>query len=255
MKIAIVTGASSGMGRELALRIAKEYQIDELWAVARGREALEALQGECNVRVRPIPLDLTREESLDRLKELLQEERPELSVLVNASGFGIFDSVENTGEEDLRGMIALNCTALTLLTRVSAPYLCKESVVVNIASIASFEPVPYGSVYAATKAYVLSFSRALNREWKKKGVRVLAVCPYWTKTAFFDRSNKKGVITRFGCMYDPAFIARRTLRAMKKGRRDYIVPGATAKATRAAAKLLPHSLVISVFLRQQHLHR
>ncbi len=253
-RTAIVTGASSGMGKEFALRVAKEYEIDEVWAIARGKNKLEELQKDIPVPVRAIPLDLTDAESGNTIKNLLKEEKPIVAILCNASGFGIFNRFDKITEEDNLGMIDLNCRALTQLTYLCLPYLTEGSVVVNIASEAAFQPVPFISVYAATKAYVLSFSRALNRELKPLGIRVLAVCPYWTKTSFFERSNKNSVITRFDCMYETAFIVDRVFRAMKK-RKDYVVPGTVAKCTHALTKLLPHKFVMSVFLKQQKLNR
>lgn len=253
-KIAIVTGASSGMGREFALRVSKERQIDEIWAIARGKEKLEMLKNEVAVPVRTLALDLTDAESGHAVAQLLAAEKPEIDVLCNASGYGMFDRFDRISEEDNLGMIDLNCRALTQLTYLSLPYLTAGSIVVNIASVAAFQPVPYINVYAATKAYVLSFSRALNRELKPRGIRVLAVCPYWTKTAFFDRSNKHSVITRFDCMYETKFIVDKIFRAMKK-KKDYVVPGTVAKGTHALTKLLPHKIVMNEFLRQQKLNR
>lgn len=251
--VAIVTGASSGMGREFARRIAQEYALDEMWVVARGKERLEALAKELSVPVRPLPLDLTRAESAAHIKMLLDEEKPTVRVLCNASGYGIFDRFADSKEEDLVGMIDLNCRALTALCHCVLPYCKAGSTIVNIASVAAFQPVPFGAVYAASKAYVLSLTRALNRELKPRNIKALAVCPYWTKTAFFDRSNGKNLITRFDCMYEPEFIVRKTIAAMKK-KKDYIVPGTVAKVTHALTKLLPHSLVMRVFERQQKLH-
>ena len=248
----IVTGASSGIGKELAIGLAEKIKPEEIWAVARDLGRLEALKELLSVPVRPISADLTTPEGLSALRALLEQERPVVEVLVNASGFGIFERVDKIPEKDNLGMVDLNCRALTAMTQMVFPYLHAKSCVVNLASMAAFEPIPYGSVYAATKAYVLSFSRALAREWKQLDIKVLAVCPYWTKTAFIDRSNKHGVIGNFEVMYEPAFIAKKTLSAMDK-RRDYVVPGAYAKLTHALTKILPHSLVMRVFMRRQKL--
>ncbi|MBO5046636.1 MAG: SDR family NAD(P)-dependent oxidoreductase [Clostridia bacterium] len=251
--IAIITGASSGIGKEFALRVAKEYQIDEIWAIARGEDRLRALQA--GVPVKAIPLDLTAPASVDALSALLREEKPNVKILCNASGYGKFESFENVSEEDNLGMLDLNCRALTQITYRVLPFMTEGGIVVNIASVAAFQPVPYGNVYAATKSYVLSFTRSLGRELKSRKIKTLAVCPYWTKTAFFDRANRQSVITRFDCMYEPSFIIKKTFRAMKKKKKDFVVPGAVAKLTVFATKLLPHKLVMSVFLRQQKLHK
>ena len=94
MGIAIVTGASSGMGREFVLALDRETQFDEIWVIARRRERLEALQGQTRARLRPLAMDLTREESWDQFAALLAEERPRVEVLVNAGGFGLFRPFE-----------------------------------------------------------------------------------------------------------------------------------------------------------------
>lgn len=253
-RIALVTGASSGMGKEFARRVSKEYPVEEIWAIARNRERLEALAEDLPVPVRAIPLDLTDRASGDTLRELLEKEKPDIRILCNASGFGIFDRFDRASEEDNLGMIDLNCRALTQITYLALPYLSEGSVVVNIASMSAFQPVPYINVYAATKAYVLSFSRALNRELRPRGVRVFAVCPYWTKTAFFDRSNKKSVIQHFDCMYSTEFVVGKIFRTLKHSKKDYVVPGAYAKFTHALTKLLPHSFVMSAFMRQHKLN-
>lgn len=250
--IAIVTGASSGIGKRIALGVAEQYEIDELWIVARSKDRLEALQEDVAVKVRPIPCDLTLPESVAQIKALLEAEKPTVSVLVNASGYAILDRFDSVSEEENLGMIDLNCRALTDLTYIALPYLTEGSIVVNIASMSSFQPAPYISVYAATKAYVLSFSRALNQELKNRKIRVLAICPYWTQTAFFDRSAKHTAIDRknIDYIYDPDFIAKTTLKAMKK-KRDYVVPGAYAKFLRALIKIFPASVAMKVFMWQQ----
>ncbi len=251
-RIAVVTGASSGIGALLAKELPAHCPVDELWLIARSEQKLNAVGQDLSVPVRVLPLDLTREESLAAFGAQLAAEAPDVRVLINASGFGKFERFDRIGEEDAAGMVDLNCRALTLIMHTALPYCSKGSIIVNIASVAAFQPVPFGAEYAATKAYVLSLSRAVNRELRPRGVRVLAVCPYWTKTAFFDRANKQSVITHFDCMYDPAFIVKKTFRAMKK-KRDYVVPGFVAKATHALTKLLPHSLVMKVFIAQQKL--
>jgi hypothetical protein len=249
-KIAIITGASSGIGREFTQRIHtyQKLQLDELWLIARNREKLESIKSPIPIKL--IVLDLTENDSFSQLYALLRTEHPNVRLLFNGSGFGIFERFDRINEYDALGMIDLNCRALTRLTQLALPYMSAGSQIVNIASVAAFQPVPYGGIYAATKSYVLSFSRSLNRELKPLRIKVLAVCPYWTKTAFFDRANKQNVITHFECMYTPEFIVKKTLRAMKT-KKDYTVPGGKAKWTQILTKILPHKLVMSVFLRRQ----
>ena len=132
----------------------------------------------------------------------------------------------------------------------------KGAEIVEIASVAGFQPIPYINIYGATKAYVLSFSRALNRELKGRGIRVLAVCPFWTKTAFFDRAIKKdedAIVKKYVAMYEPEFIVEKAWRTLEKSKRDFVVPGFKAKMQVLAVKILPHSAVMSVWQSQQKL--
>ena len=185
MKIAIVTGASSGMGREFVRQLSEYVQVDEIWAVARRREALEALKDETTVPVRPVVLDLLEMESFDKIRAMLEETRPEIRLLVNAAGFGKFGAYHKTSIEDDCRMIDLNCKALLIMTRLCIPYMKPGSHILELDSLSAFQPVPYITTYGATKAFVLSYSRAMNRELKNKGIRVMAMNPGWVKSEFF----------------------------------------------------------------------
>ena len=121
MNIAIVTGASSGMGREFVLQLSSYVAVDEIWAIARRTEALEALKEQVNVPVRPISLDLLKEESFDTMEKLLAEEKPNVKLLVNAAGFGKFGSYHKVSVTDDCRMIDLNCKALLVMTRLCIP--------------------------------------------------------------------------------------------------------------------------------------
>jgi len=121
--------------------------------------------------------------------------------------------------------------------------------------VAAFQPIPYINVYGATKAFVLSFSRALNRELRPRGAAVMAVCPFWTKTAFFDRavvSEEKPVVKKYVAMYDPEDIVTRAWRDARRGK-DVSKYGFIARFQAALTKILPHSLVMDVWMAQQGL--
>ncbi len=254
--IAIVTGASSGMGRRFALTLKNHASYDEVWVIARSGDKLAALQEKIPFPVRPIALDLTSPEAAPRLQQLLQQEQPRVKLLINGAGYGIFDRVETTGYADSMGMLDLNCRALTVLTLLCLPYLDAGSEIINIASVAAFQPIPCINIYGATKAYVLSFSRALNRELKSRKIRVFAVCPFWTKTGFFDRAIRDGsdpVVKKYAAMYTAEFVVQYAWNKLEKTGRDYCIPGAMAKLQVLGVKLLPHSLVMSIWQRQQKL--
>ncbi len=250
MKIAVITGASSGMGREFVTQLDAAEEFDELWLIARREDRLIALQDSVRARVRPIALDLTQKESIEAYRLLLEEHKPEIAVLVNASGFGHFNAVADVSLDAQYDMIDLNARALMGMTYVSLPYLKPGSRVYQMGSLSSFQPVPCINVYAATKAFVLSFSRALNVEWKSRGIRVMAVCPFWVKTEFFDRAKTDDTISYYSHMYEAADVVKQAIKDMKKGK-DVSIHGSAARWQVRGVKLLPHKLVMKIWCRQQ----
>ena len=179
MKIALITGASSGIGREFVTAIDREGGLDELWVVARRKERLEELRGSCRTPVRPIVLDLSRTESVEEIKALLEREKPELRLLVNAAGCGVFGPFAEKELDKLLASARLNALTLTALCHVCLPYMGRGCAIVNMGSNSAWQPVPYQAVYGASKSYVLSLSRALGRELRPKGIHVMCVCPGW----------------------------------------------------------------------------
>ena len=157
MNIAIVTGASSGMGREFVLQLPKYVYVDEIWAIARREDALKSLQEESSVPIRPICLDLCKTESFFQLASLLQEHMPYVDLLVNAAGFGRFGDYDNIPLDDDLQMIDLNCKALVGITRIVLPYMDSGSHILQLDSLSAFQPVPYITTYGATKSFVLSY--------------------------------------------------------------------------------------------------
>ena len=179
MKIAIVTGASSGMGREFVRQLHGYCAVDEIWAVARREANLEALKEETPIPVRSVVLDLLQKESFAAFAQLLEAEKPHVKLLVNAAGFGKFGKAENVSLEDDLGMIDLNCRALVAMTRIVLPYMHPGSHILQLDSLSAFQPVPYITTYGASKAFVLSYSRAMNQELKERGIRMMAMNPGW----------------------------------------------------------------------------
>ena len=253
-RIAIVTGASSGMGRRFAETAARNVSFDELWIVARRADRLEEVAaGLPGQTVRCLPMDLSRLESADAIAQRLADEQAEVALLVNAAGFGKFQAVEDVPREVADSMLDLNCRALMDLCYACLPHMAGDGKILNIASVAAFQPVPYITEYAATKAFVLSFSRGLWQELRPRGITVTALCPYWTRTEFFDVANTNGEkdrIRHFNAMYEPEDLVRRAWRDLRKGR-DISTFGFIARAQIVLVKLLPHRLVMKVWCRQQ----
>jgi short-subunit dehydrogenase len=136
------------------------------------------------------------------------------------------------------------------MTHVTLPYLKEGSRVYQLGSLSSFQPVPCINVYAATKAFVLSFSRALNVEWKSRGIRVMAVCPYWVKTEFFDRAKTDDTISYYNYMYEASGVVKQAIRDMKRGK-DVSIHGKYPKLQVALVKFLPHKLIMKIWCNQQ----
>ncbi len=250
MNIAIVTGASSGIGREFAFMVDRYYELDEIWVIARRADRLEALADELKTKIRPIPLDLTKNESYDTFAALLEAEKPSVKVLVNASGYGYFGTFTERSLEGQLKMIDLNEKSVVALTYHALKYMNAGSEIYNIASSSSFQPVPYISVYGATKSFVTSFSRALNREVRQSGIRVMSVCPHWCKTEFFDTAVTDDTIKYYNFFTPAKDVAEAAYKNMKRGR-DVSLCGFKIKFQVFLVKLLPHSIVMNVWCTQQ----
>ena len=252
--IAIVTGASSGIGKEFFLSLL-DKNLDEIWVVARREKELLALQNLTEIPLRVFALDLSKENAVEPVKTALNGDEHTVKYLICASGFGRFSATKDDESAVLENMVDLNCRSIVSMTHAVYPYLTKDSLVMLVASVASFQPIPYVATYGASKAFVLSYGRALNVELKKdKGARVLCVCPFWTKTAFFDRAeSNERIVKKYVAMYTPSQIVKRAWKDAKKKRKDVSVYGGKAKFQALLVKLLPHKLVMCVWCRQQKL--
>ena len=253
MNIAIVTGASSGMGREFVLQLSQYVKVDTIWVIARRENALADLQAEVGVPVRPIPLDLTKKESFDDFSTLLGQENPNIKLLVNGAGFGKFGAYDKIDLQDDIDMIDLNCKALVAMTRLCLPYMEKGSHILQLDSLSAFQPVPYITTYGATKAFVLSYSRAMNQELKPRGIRMMAMNPGWVKTEFFNHAmaTNDGEVQYFNRLYEAKDVVATGLKDLYKTRKDVSIHGLPVRNQVRLVKLLPHSLVMKIWIGQQ----
>ena len=253
MKIAVITGASSGIGREFVLQLSKKETFDEMWVIARRENRLEELRTLVEVPLRVLPLDLSGQAGWDAYAAALAQEKPDVRLLVNASGFGRFGTYESVPLGDSLGMIDLNCKALVAMTELTLPYMYAGAKILQLDSLSSFQPVPYINVYGATKAFVLSYSRALNVELKPRGIRCMAMCPGWVKTEFFDHATKDDptAVTYYNIMYSAQDVVRTGIRDLYRGKKDVSIHGFPVKAQVLATKFLPHRLVMKIWMHQQ----
>ena len=156
-KIIVVTGASSGMGKDFVTQIEKKEKVDEIWVLARRKERLEDLAKELSTPIVPIAIDLSDMEQIKIYNQKLQEEKPEVVLLANCSGFGKFDHYENIDLETNLNMVDLNCKAVIAMTNYTLPYMGRGARIVNFASCSAFQPIPYINIYASTKAFLLHY--------------------------------------------------------------------------------------------------
>lgn len=246
MKIAIVTGASSGLGRSFIRQLDKQGGLDEIWGVARRRERMEELAKELSIPMRSLALDLTKAESVETLRSLLKETGADVRVLVNSAGFGKFGTYADMTLQETGDMIDLNCRAAVALTAAAIPHMSRGARILEICSSAAFQPLPGFNVYAATKAFLLQYSRALRWEVAPRGIKVTAVCPGWIKTEFMDvaKDTKNGRTVRsYPFALRPETVARRALRDSHL--LAVTTCGLPALVQRVASKFLPHCFIMA----------
>lgn len=248
MNLAIITGASSGLGREYTRLVAESYpQYDEILLIARREERLRELADRWPARrIHVLPLDLTGADSMQVIGDWLAQHDARVGLLINNAGMGVLGNVAEATPASQGHMVDLNCRSLAMLTALTLPRMQRGAVIVNVSSIASFAPTPRLNTYSATKAFVLSFTKGLREEIKPLGINALAVCPAPMDTEFLPVA---GIVPG----HSPAFdhlprvkadqVAERSLRAAHKGRCVY-TDGVLYKLYRVLAKLLPHNLLM-----------
>lgn len=246
MKIVMVTGASSGIGAEFVRQLDDSFnRIDEIWMIARSVEKMEAISKKLKNKTRIIGLDLEKESEREKLHTLMQEEAPDICMLVNCAGFGVMGDFEHLELKEQLDMVELNCKALTAVTYMAIPYMVRNGRIIQLASSAAFVPQAHFAVYAATKSYVLSFSRALQEELIPKEIFVTAVCPGPVDTPFFDRAEKNGQTLALKKRFSVSSkaVVKDALIAAKK-RQTVAVCSLPMKLFRILCKIIPHSLIL-----------
>jgi len=243
MPSALTTGASGGIGLELARIFAREGF--ELVLVARNRERLEQIAAELKpASVRVIAVDLTAANA----PQEIQREIPAVDVLVNNAGYGVYGKFAETSFDDDLGLMQLNMTALVVLTRLYLPGMiaARNGKVLNVASTAAFQPGPLMSLYYASKAFVLSFSEAIANELEGTGVTVTALCPGPTATGFQERAHvEKSRLFQYVKVMDARTVAEIGYRGLMAGK-TLLIPGLMNKLLAQSVRLSPRKMVTKI---------
>ena len=246
--IAVITGASSGMGMECAFQIDCLYtKLDEIWLIARREERLTELSKLLETKTRIIPMDVTDKEKMDAFYALLKKEHPKIRILINCAGFGLMGKVQDIPIRRQLDMIDVNVRALTNMTYACLPYVAKNGRIIQLASAAAFLPQKNFAVYAASKSYVLSFSRALAEELKPKHIYVTAVCPGPVATEFFDHADTYGhsLLMKEKTMVTADRVVKQALFDSHR-KKQVSVCSPLMKAFMLVTKILPHKFIFFV---------
>lgn len=247
MKIAIITGASSGIGKEFASQIASKYKkMDEIWLIARRKTVLEDISKDLKIPVRIIAMDISVESDLNDFSAMLNEVKPDIKLLVNSAGVGKTGRIDSISYEDQMNIVKVNCSGLLGITKICLPFISQNSRIINMASASAFCPQPDFAVYAASKAFVLSFSRSLHKELRNNKITVTAVCPGPVDTDFFANSGNKLSVLKRICMAKPHRVVSKAIRDAALGN-DMSVYGIKMKICRFATKVLPSRFVMKFF--------
>ncbi len=247
MNIAIVTGASSGLGAEFVKQLDEHEHLDEIWVIARRLDRLEMLAGMVETPIRPIPLDLTQQDSFTTVTQMIEENEADVRILINAAGMGKIGSWKDIPIEQCNAMIDINCKAAIDMTQMVLPYMKRGARILEICSSSAFQPLPYINIYAASKALLYRYSRALRWELFSEGISVTAVCPYWIKDTEFietaQTSDTKRYIRGFPFASRAKSVAKHALFDAKQ-RLPVSSPGIFCLIQRVAAKFIPSEIMM-----------
>lgn len=244
-KIAIITGASSGLGKEFARQLDKNQEIDEIWLCARRENRLLELSTKLEHPTKILVGDVTEKDWQNKLNKDLESENVLVHSLINSAGIGKIGTVEEIGRATNSLMVEVNILALTNICSIALPYMMKKGNILNVASIAAFLPQSNFAVYAASKAYVLNYSRALHQELKAKQISVTAICPNPIETEFFNFSGEKkqSQIIKKLCFEDVEKVTEKALKKSKKNK-DISISCFLGQLVRIISRILPHPLIL-----------
>lgn len=233
------------MGKDFVKELQKEKNVDEIWMIARRAERLNRMVSEASERLRAFALDLTDMNSFECFEKTLREETPQIQFLVNAAGAGRMGQVSSIDYREHAFVLDINVKALTCMTRICLPYMKKGSRIIQLCSGSAFLPQPEFASYAASKAYVLSFSRALRQEIKNLGITVTAVCPGPVNTEFFEAAGSEIAPAKKRFLVESEAVVKKALKDAKRGK-ELSVYGTSMRLVHLTGKFMPTKAVLAI---------
>ncbi len=244
-KIALITGASSGLGKQYLKALSKEQEIDAFWVIARRKEKLEELRQYTSKPVYVLPFDLTKQDTFDALETLLSQRHPNITYLIANAGMGLVKDTKDMTIVENNRMIDLNIKAVINTVSLCLPYMQEKSNILIISSLTSYQPLPGFNIYASTKAFLRSYSYSLHEELLPQGIHVTCVCPYWIKDTEFIGIATDTESNSYGTIVFPVkskMVVTRSLKDLKKNR--YLSsPGIISSTQRVITHIVPTGVV------------
>ena len=250
MSVAIITGASSGIGAEFAKGYAG--RVDELWLVARREDKMIELGESLGVKYKVITADLSKKEGVEAIRSALESEQPKVKYLVNAAGFGDYGAFDEIDESRVEMMIDLNVKATVLITHMTVPYMERGGRIIQMGSGSCFTPLPYFNIYSSGKVFVLHYTKSLNYEIEKYGVRATCFCPGYVETEFIGKALADSNVTRprpdsMKPMLSCEKVVKGCIKASDKGKTMYVTNWYT-KLQHVLFKILPDPILTKMWL-------
>lgn len=255
MSLAVITGASSGIGAEFARQLC-DLGVEEFWFIARRRENMEELAKKLSVKCKIICADLSCDAGIEAYREALLSEKPEIDYLINCAGFGAFGAFDEISEKTVSSMIDLNVKATVLITNMSVKFMKRGGRIITMGSGSCFTPLPYFNTYSSGKVFVLHYTKSLNFELKPYGVRATCFCPGWVGTEFIGKVAKDGEVavsrppeSELKPLLNCGKVVRGCLKAAKKGKAMFVT-GKYTKMQHVLFKLVPDSILTRIWLKK-----
>jgi short-subunit dehydrogenase len=244
-KIAIITGATGGIGKEFVKQLLLE-DVDEIWAIARNQQKLEHLKEEFGERVVPMSMDLSHIQNVNYLEEIMSQKNVTISYLVNNAGLAKMGSYKEFSKEEISSTIIVNCQVPVLLCKACIPFMERKSRIINLSSASAFQPNPYINLYASSKVFLRSYTRSLNVELKETGITATAACPSWVDTEMLSHEYN-GKKIKFPGLVTAEQVVKKAVKDAKKGK-DMSVCSFYVKCQHFNTKILPQKWIMKIWM-------